>query len=404
VANVLGAAVERRRHEAEIQKHQSQVQHLQRLESVGQLAAGLAHDYNNILTVIHGHVTLALGDPKLQPKVASSLKVVLEAVERAANLTRQMLSFSRKQALQPQTVDLNAATASIGRLLERVLARKVVLKIEPSPDTPLVHADPGMLDQVLMNLAVNARDAMPNGGTLLISTGLVQIDGPDARRHPEVRPGKFACLKVTDTGCGMDEATLRHIFDPFFTTKEPGKGTGLGLSTVFGIVKQHQGWIEVESEPGRGTTFRIFLPSLPEPPPAPAPAPPPVHAKTPPETILLVEDEPTLRQLARLLLEDLGYGVMDAASGQQALDVWKEHKAQIDAILTDLVLPDGVTGFELADRLQHERPNLKIIFTSGYSADEVKRNLPPRRSFQFVQKPYQSESLGRAIRACLDGP
>jgi signal transduction histidine kinase/DNA-binding response OmpR family regulator len=403
LANVLGAAIERQRHDAEIQKHQSQVQHLQRLESVGQLAAGLAHDYNNVLTVIHGHVTLSLGDPQLPAKTAASLKVVLEAVERAANLTRQMLSFSRKQSLQPQTFDLNAAVATMARLLDKVLGRNVNLKVEPSPAKPLVHADPGMLDQVLMNLAVNSRDAMPKGGTLHISTARVRIDDADVRHQPDARPGNFACLKVTDTGCGMDEATLRRIFDPFFTTKEPGKGTGLGLSTVYGIIKQHQGWIEVESEPGRGTTFRVFLPSVSQ---QPTEAPPlaTATARTPTETILLVEDETTLRQLAHLLLEDLGYKVIDAASGEQALQVWAEHKEKIEALLTDLVMPDGFTGFELADRLQRDRPQLKIIFTSGYGAEEVKKSLPPGRSFQFVQKPYQAESLGRAVRACLDGP
>jgi signal transduction histidine kinase/DNA-binding response OmpR family regulator len=402
LANIIGATMEWKRHEAEIQRNQSQVQHLQRLESVGQLAAGLAHDYNNVLTIIHGHVTLALGDPKLPAKVATSMKVVLEAVERAANLTRQMLSFSRKQSLQRQPVDLNTAITGMARLLDRVLGRNVQLTVETCADKPRVHADPGMLDQVVMNLAVNARDAMPKGGSLRIGTALFEIDELQARRHPDARQGKFACLKVADTGSGMDEETLKRIFDPFFTTKEPGKGTGLGLSTVFGIVKQHEGWIEVESQPGHGTTFRVFLPSLAQPPPstaAPGPAP---ALKTPGRTVLLVEDEPTLRQLARLLLEDLGHQVIDAGSGQQALEVWKEHHQHIDVLLTDLVLPDGVTGFELADRLQQEQANLKIIFTSGYSADEVKKNLPPDRGFQFVQKPYQAESLGRAIQACIE--
>jgi two-component system, cell cycle sensor histidine kinase and response regulator CckA len=402
LANVLGAAIERKRAEAEVQKYQSQMQHLQRLESVGQVAAGLAHDYNNVLTVIHGHVTLALGRSKLPPDLATSLKLVLEAVERAANLTRQMLSFSRKQSLRPQSVDLNAVMTNMAKLLDRVLGRNIQLKLEPMPDLPAIQADPGMLDQVVMNLAVNASDAMPKGGSLLLGTAVLTVDPARAQRHPEARPGTFVCLNVTDSGCGMDEPTLRRIFDPFFTTKEPGKGTGLGLSTVYGIVKQHQGWIEVESEPGRGTAFHLFFPFL-----SGALATPDVPAKSAApasrgETVLLVEDEPILRDLARLLLEGLGYRVLEAGSGQEALEVWIQHQQTIDVLLTDLVMPDGLTGFELAERVERERPGVKVIFTSGYSADEVSNKFPVQRGFHFIQKPYHADSLGRALRVCLD--
>jgi signal transduction histidine kinase/DNA-binding response OmpR family regulator len=400
VANVLAAAIEQKRNEAEIQKHQSQLQHLQRLESVGQLAAGLAHDYNNVLSVIHGHVTLALGDSKLPPKLASSLTVVLEAIERAASLTRQMLSFSRKQTLSPEPLDLNAVMTSMARLLDRVLGQQVRVELEPATELPAVNADAGMLDQVLMNLAVNARDAMPKGGLLRIGTGVVKLGGDAVKPHPEARPGEFVCLTVTDTGCGMDEATLKRIYDPFFTTKEPGKGTGLGLSTVYGIVKQHQGWIEVESAVGHGTSFRIYLPSTSQPL-AKKPAPiAPSGVEHGHGTIFLVEDEPTLRELARMLLEDLGYEVIEAASGREALQVWAAYKEQVHVLLTDLVMPDGLTGFELAETLQRDCPDLKVVFTSGYSADEVRKQLPADCGFNFLQKPYRKETLGQALRQC----
>jgi signal transduction histidine kinase/DNA-binding response OmpR family regulator len=402
VANVLGALIERKRAEAEVQKYQTQVQHLQRLESVGQLAAGLAHDYNNVLAVIHGHITLALGEPHLPPTVGTSLKRVLEAVERAANLTRQMLSFSRKQSLEPRAVDLNEVIASMANFLDRVLGRNVRLTVEPTAGVPAIHADAGMLDQVIMNLAVNARDAMANGGSLVIGTSLLQVSSADLRRHPEARAGEFVCLRVMDSGCGMDESTMRRIFDPFFTTKGPGKGTGLGLSTVYGIVKQHQGWIEVESKPGQGTTFRVFFPSLGRPVEASvAREKGPFRARGQ-ETVMLVDDEPTLRELGRLLLGDLGYQVLHAASGEEATEVWSVHKQQIDVLLTDLVLPDGLTGLELADRFKQERPALKVVITSGYSAEEVKKKSPAHQGFHFIQKPYHAESLGRALRACLD--
>ncbi|MHC1764296.1 MAG: ATP-binding protein [Verrucomicrobiia bacterium] len=399
LANILGAVMERKRIEAEVQSQQTQVQHLQRLESVGQMAASLAHDYNNVLTIIHGHVTLALGDPTLPHSVANSLKTTLEAVERAADLTRHLLSFSRKQEIELKPVDLNTVIAGAAKLLDRVLGPKVRLVVDCCSSDPVVQADTGMLDQVLLNLAVNARDAMPKGGSLRIATSLVDVDLLHAQAQPGARQGEFVCLGVSDTGCGIAPETLRHIFDPFFTTKAPGKGTGLGLSTVFGIVKQHQGWIEVESERGKGATFRVYLPTVGKRARPEASAAPPGLAGSG-VVILLIEDEITLRQLTRLLLENLGHEVLEAATGAEAVQVWKEQRARIQLLFTDLVLPDGVTGFEIAEQFLKDQPALRVILTSGYSADRVRDRYPGIDRVHFLKKPYSTASLQRAIDSC----
>ncbi len=399
LANIVGAAMERKRIEAEVQKQQAQVQHLQRLESVGQMAASLAHDYNNVLTIIHGHVTLALGDSTLPHSVANSLKTTLEAVERAADLTRHLLSFSRKQEIELRSVDLNSVISGAASLLDRVLGPQIQLEVECCSPDPIVQADTGMLDQVLLNLAVNARDAMPEGGRLRIGTAVVTLDSLRAQSQPGARQGEFVCLAVSDTGCGIDAGTLRHIFDPFFTTKAPGKGTGLGLSTVFGIVKQHQGWIEVESEPGQGATFRVYLPTVGQQARPPAVAAPPVSSESG-GVILLVEDETSLRQLTRLLLENFGHEVLEAATGAEAVRVWAEQKSRIQLLFTDLVLPDGVTGFEIAEQFLQDQPGLRVILTSGYSADRVRDRYPGIDRVHFLKKPYSTAALQRAIDSC----
>jgi signal transduction histidine kinase/DNA-binding response OmpR family regulator len=403
LANVVGAAIERKRGEAEIQRHQGQIQHLQRLESIGQLTAGIAHDYNNVLTIIHGHVTLVLGDTNLPPGSAGSLKTALDAVERASNLTRQLLAFSRKQSIQPEPADLNTIIGNVTKLLDRLLGENIKLDFKPCSAATTIEADTGMMEQVIMNLAVNARDAMPRGGKLFICTSPEQITPERTQQTPEARAGDFVCLKVTDTGCGMDARTLERIFEPFFTTKEPGKGTGLGLATVYGIVKQHQGWIEVQSQPGKGTTFLIFLPTLTKAAEAAPVAPAESATRGGNETILLVEDEPSLRELTRLILEDLGYKVVDAGSGLEAVRIWAEQKDRIQLVLTDLVMPDGMTGFDLAARLQSESSRLKIVVTSGYDVDKVTQGLPPNPGFHFLRKPYRTETLARVMREALDG-
>jgi signal transduction histidine kinase/DNA-binding response OmpR family regulator len=385
------------------QSLETQVQHLQRIESIGQLAASLAHDYNNVLTVIHGHITIALEDADLTAELEVSLKRVLQAAERASALTRQLLTFSRKQAVQRNVLDLDQLIGEMARLLDRVLGSSITLECHSSEDLPLVEADAGLLEQVLMNLAVNARDAMPEGGRLGICAEKRTVHDVEAREHPEARPGEFVCLSVTDTGCGMDEATRQRIFEPFFTTKDPGKGTGLGLATVYGIVKQHQGWVDVRSQLGQGTAFLIFLPCL-----AGGASSPPsgvrAEGKHTRATVLLVEDEPDARHLAKLALEQLGCVVVDAGSGREALEIWKEQQGKFDLLLSDLVLPDDVTGFDLAERLQRETPRLPVIIASGYVADRFASRMAQQPNFLFIQKPYGTEALGKAVRRCLEDP
>jgi signal transduction histidine kinase/DNA-binding response OmpR family regulator len=401
LANVLGAAIDRKRSDTAWQEQQRQLEHLQRLEIVGQLAAGLAHDYNNVLTIIHGHVTMVLSHPSLPEKYAASLRAALAAVERAASLTRQLLTFSRKESIERKPLDLNSVVVSVTKLLDRILGSRIRLEFTPGLDLPAVEADAGMLEQVIINLAVNARDAMPDGGKLTVATRLAEVEPKRTTQHPEARGGRFIGLTVADSGCGMNEATLRRIFEPFFTTKPPGKGTGLGLATAYGIIKQHHGWIEVQSRVGAGTTFLIFLPTLDTQPVEKAAAKIPAGPGGQ-ETILLVEDEPRLREVGRFLLEQLGYRVIEAASGMEALRAWASRTGEIQLLLTDLVLPDGLTGFDLAQRLLAERPDLKVLCTSGYDAEKVRRDLPAGCGFHFLQKPYRTEALARAIRQCLD--
>ncbi|HXG46396.1 MAG TPA: response regulator [Methylomirabilota bacterium] len=380
---------------------EAQLRQVQKMESVGQLAAGVAHDFNNILTVIQGHSTLLASDPSLDPAKAASARQIALAAERAANLTRQLLMFSRKQIMQPQLLNLNEVVSNVYKMLRVMVGPSVNLRRELTPDLPAVHADPGMLEQVLVNLAVNARDAMPNGGDLTIGTRCVAIDETYAAAHPEARLGYFVCLSVTDTGHGMDAATKARIFEPFFTTKEVGKGTGLGLATIYGIVKQHEGWIEVESEVGEGTEFRIFLAaschasrssSLEKPQDVPGGD----------ETILVVEDEPALRELVQEILEKKGYRVIEASTGVQALQLWDRHKDEIDLLLTDMMMPEGVSGRELADRILADRSDLKVIYSSGYSLDVVNPGFAVREGLTFLQKPYDPETLAKAVRDCLN--
>jgi two-component system, cell cycle sensor histidine kinase and response regulator CckA len=291
----------------------------------------------------------------------------------------------------------------LSKMLIRLLGETVTLDFNPPPELPLVQADRGMIEQVIMNLAVNSRDAMPKGGTLTISTNPVEMNDAYVQTHPEARLGAFVCLRVSDTGCGMDPATMARIFEPFFTTKEVGKGTGLGLATVYGIVKQHEGWVEVSSEPGHGTTFNVFFPASSEP----VKAPPPEVAQTTEvrgghETILVVEDELVLRDMAHLILQDCGYNVLEAGSGAEALQVWESHPGGIDMVLTDVVMPGGMSGRELAAKLMAREPRVKIIFTSGYNVDDANTDFFRRGGVVFLQKPYTRPKLTKAVRECLD--
>ena len=384
---------------------ESQLRRAQKMESIGQLAAGVAHDFNNLLTVIEGHAEILLSAPGLASELGESVQQIGIAAERAANLTRQLLTFSRRQVTQPLPLDLNDVIANVTKMLVRLLGEHIGLEMECAADLPSVYADLGMMEQILVNLAVNARDAMPHGGQLLIRTESNRLDAAMTQRNPEARPGAFACLSLTDTGSGMDAQTLGRIFEPFFTTKEVGKGTGLGLATVYGIVKQHQGWVEVTSQVGRGSTFKVFLPVNEKAARTPVAEPAERNGmRGGHETILVVEDEPALCQLTRRILAGLGYDVLDAASGAAALKVWAVHRDRIDLLLTDMVMPEGVSGNDLAQRCQSERPKLKVIFTSGYSPEMVARDAALQDGSNFLQKPYRPQKLAQVVRDCLDRP
>ena len=378
-----------------------QLRRSQKMESIGQLAAGLAHDFNNILTIIQGHSSLLLQRQKLGENTQSSLRQICAGAERAANLTRQLLLFSRKQLAQPKTLDLNSTVENVANMLRVLLGESISVELELAENLPAVEADEGMVEQVVMNLAVNSRDAMPRGGRITISTTERKIDERYARRVREARPGKFVAFGVSDTGTGMSAETLAHIFEPFFTTKEIGKGTGLGLATAYGIVKQHQGWIEVETKEGAGTTFTILLPASEkraEVRPQPAS---PHEAPRGTETVLVVEDEEPLRLLVTEVLRHSGYTVHAAGNGADALAVWKRYRDEIDMLLTDIMMPDGMSGYELAESILRDEPALPVMFTSGYAMDVVGGSAPAIGRC-FLQKPYDPVTLAQAVRECLD--
>jgi len=381
---------------------EAQLRQSQKMESVGQLAAGVAHDINNILTVIQGHAGLLLN---LTPPGADSfrsLKQISAASERAASFVRQLLTFSRKQIFRSKILDLNTVLQNLGNMLPQMLGEDIALETRFQPNLPRIEADTGMIEQIVMNLAVNSRDAMPKGGKLLIATSAIEIGAAHVRQHPEARAGWFVCLKVTDTGSGMDHKVLQRLFEPFFTTKEVGKGTGLGLATIYGMVKQHQGWIEVQSEVGSGSTFRVFLPVASETrnaPAAPAPEAKPVPGGE--ETVLVVEDETGLLELVRNVLQGYHYRVLAAASGVEALQIWDEHNGQVDLLLTDMIMPGGMTGNDLATRLRKQKPGLKVIYTSGYSSELMGKDSGSNNT-TFLAKPYLPIQLAQAVRKCLD--
>jgi CheY-like chemotaxis protein len=313
------------------------------------------------------------------------------------------LLFGRKNVIEMRPIDLRGAVGNMTKMLKRLLGETIVLEFKPPVDLPLVNADAGMLEQVLMNLSVNARDAMPRGGTLTISLDPKEVTEEYMKGHPEARAGEFVCIRVMDTGTGMDTATMARIFEPFFTTKEVGKGTGLGLATVYGIVTQHGGWIEVASEVGKGTVFTVFLPATDQPLPEPAEGQDTAaFVRGGSETILVVEDEPVLREMAHSILEESGYRIFQAGNGPQALKVWEQQGGKIDLLLTDMVMPEGVSGVELAEDLLGRHPQLRVLFTSGYTVDDVSSDYLARKNAQFLQKPYTSTTLVRAVRRSLD--
>jgi PAS domain S-box-containing protein len=380
---------------------EGQLRQAQKMEAIGQLAGGVAHDFNNILTVIQGNVSMLLEPDPTPEEITECSNQILTASERAANLTRQLLVFSRKQIMQPVSLELGEVLGGMTKMLRRILGEDIILNSEFAPDLPPILADAGMIEQILLNLAVNSRDAMPEGGRLTIATSAQILTATEAHQIPGASPGRCVCLSVTDTGCGIPPESMPRIFEPFFTTKDVGKGTGLGLATVHGIVKQHQGWIEVVSEPGLGTTFHIRFPALQGPRSAGLNDARTSDLPGGTETILIAEDEPSLRELVVNLLSRCGYKVLGAESGVAALKLWQEHQGEIQLLLTDMVMPGGLTGFNLAEKLRAEKPQLRVIYTSGYST-EIRKAARLGAGAKFLQKPYSPSVLARLVRDSLD--
>jgi PAS domain S-box-containing protein len=380
---------------------EEQFRQAQKMEAIGRLSGGVAHDFNNLLGVIIGYAEILTESTNNAEIVQGSADEILKAGKRAASLTRQLLAFSRQQVLELKVLDLNAVVVDMEKMLLRLIGEDVELTTLLDPKLGRIKADAGQLEQVVMNLAVNARDAMPEGGKLIIQTVNFQMDEHFVRRYPyPVKPGAYARLTVQDTGTGMDAPTQARIFEPFFTTKEKGKGTGLGLSTVYGVVKQSGGYIEVQSEIGKGTTFIIYMPTVE----AAIETDATVHenaAGKGVETILLVEDEAALRTLSRNLLQLGGYTVIEAQNGNEALEIVEKHQGTIHLLLTDVVMP-GISGRELAKKLTLQRPDLKVVYMSGYTGQAVGDNeVLGKRSF-FLQKPFSRQSLTQKVREALD--
>jgi CheY-like chemotaxis protein len=371
------------------------------MEAIGQLAGGIAHDFNNILTVILGHATL-MSMQDLNPKIKTSALQIKQASERAAGLTRQLLAFGRKQISNPRPIDLGQLITNMSEMLSRLLGEDIALQLDVGNVPAIVEADTSMMEQIVLNLSVNSRDAMPQGGRLNIRVSLRDVDKVHASKVLDARAGRFVCLSHSDTGSGIPPENLSRIYEPFFTTKELGKGTGLGLATVFGIVKQHQGWLEVESELGKGTTFNVYFPQAQMPATQPDSSETQFRRRLGNETILVVEDERDLRDLVSRVLRHEGYRVFEAVDGQNALQIWSEYKSQIDLVFTDVIMPGGLNGRELAEKLWQERPKLKVVFSSGYGADTLGKNFRIEPHFNYLQKPYEPNKLAKVVRQYLD--
>jgi len=382
---------------------EAQLRQAQKMEAVGRLAGGIAHDFNNLLTAILGSADLLLDTLSPDAPEREDLDEIRKAAKRAADLTRQLLAFSRQQVLAPQVLDVNALLTNLEKLLRRLIGEHIELRTALAPNVGAVQADPGQLEQVIVNLAVNARDAMPQGGQLTIETANAELDEAYAAEHFPARPGSYVLLAVTDTGTGMDAQTKSHIFEPFFTTKEKGKGTGLGLATVYGIVKQSDGYIWVYSEPGHGTSFKIYLPRVAE---APGPARPGFELSASvrgSETVFVVEDDEMVRALIRRMLETRGYTVLLAPHGDEALQLLERHPGRVDLLMTDVVMP-GMSGRDLADRVAERRPGIKVLYLSGYTDDAIVRHGVLEPGIAFLQKPFSADALARKVREVLDSP
>jgi len=386
----------------EQRKLEAQFRQAQKMEGIGQLAGGVAHDFNNILAVIQMQCELLRSGGSLSPDGLEAADEIKTTVQRAAALTRQLLLFSRREVFQPRDLDLSDSIANTTKMLRRILGENIQMQLKLASQPMFIHADAGMMDQVLLNLVVNARDAMPEGGQLVIETSGVEFDEYAASQSPHARVGSFVCLSVADSGCGIPPETLPKIFEPFFTTKDVGKGTGLGLATVFGILQQHQGWVDVHSEVSHGTAFRVYVPRLARNATSTSSQPTLISMRGGNETILLVEDDSSLRASVRKNISQLGYRLLEAPTGVKALEVWQQNRDKISLLLTDLVMPDGMTGKELAQRVLQESPGLKVIYMSGYSAEVVGKDFPLEEGDNFLAKPFQVSKLAQAIRKQLD--
>ena len=379
-----------------------QLRQSQKMQAVGELAGGVAHDFNNLLMVVKGHAQLLLDRMPNDSSMRNGVQQMEKAADRAASLTRQLLAFSRKQVLQPRVLDMNDVVAGMIKMFSRVIGENIEMAFVPGAKLGRTKADPGQIEQVLLNLVVNARDAMPNGGRLTIETGNVKLDRSYAAGHAAVEPGPYVMLTVTDTGCGMDAETQARIFEPFFTTKEAGKGTGLGLATVYGVVKQSGGYIWVYSEVGQGSTFKIYLPQVAEEVEAPVVDQQAPASTAGTETILFVEDEQSVRELVRDYLCGMGYEVLDASDGMDALEIALAHKSPIDILITDVVMP-RLSGRDLAAKLSARWPSLKVLFISGYTDDTIVRHGVLEGGVAFLQKPFNLNALSEKIREILKG-
>jgi nitrogen-specific signal transduction histidine kinase/ActR/RegA family two-component response regulator len=381
---------------------EGQLRQAQKMEAVGRLAGGVAHDFNNLLMVIKGHTELLLGALEPAQPMMRKIEQIDRSADRATALTRQLLAFSRMQVLQPQVINLNAIIDEMGKLLPRLIGEDIELLIRTDEDLGTVRADASQMEQVIMNLAVNARDAMPNGGKLVIETANAELDHSYMASHPLMKVGPYIQLVVTDSGTGMDAETQAHIFEPFFTTKEKGKGTGLGLATVYGIVKQSGGFIWVYSELGKGTSFKIYLPRLDQVEDQVGAPHNPGEVPMGTETVLLTEDEQDVREIAREFLESGGYSVIEAKDGVEAIQLAARHRGKIQLLVTDMVMP-GMTGQELAVKLQSEHPGLCVVFMSGYSEHAATEMANADPSVRLLTKPFSRAAILRTVRESLRG-
>jgi two-component system, cell cycle sensor histidine kinase and response regulator CckA len=381
---------------------EEELRQAQKMEVIGQLAGGVAHDFNNILGAMLLNLALLRAEDEAPAESEAALDNLDTLAKRASSLTSQLLLFSRRQVMQPERFEINVALTHLLEMLERLLGEEINCTFHAEVSALWVEADIAMFEQAVMNLCLNARDAMPDGGALTLETSLVDFDAASIRIDPKSRPGRFVCLRVTDTGCGMDADILKHLFEPFFTTKDIGKGTGLGLASVYGMVEQHQGWLNVESRPEHGTTFRLYLPRSHNGNVDSAPPTAFIDTAGRGETILLVEDEPALLAIATRSLIRLGYRVLPAADGRQALALWGQHMNEVDLVLTDMRLPNGINGLELAERLWNAKPALEIIIMSGYSSEMATNGSASRVDFTYLPKPFELQKLAETVRHSLN--